>query len=106
MGRIDVTFGGITGCRKALGFYESIGMQCEIHVGGFGNLALLGSTSEETCEYYERGLLRHDENYDLLTPPYLLHPCDPMDSEGYVSIPQGVGLGMEIDWDYVNNNLI
>lgn len=106
MGRIDVTFGGITGCRKALGFYESIGMQCEIHVGGFGNLALLGSTSEETCEYYERGLLRHDENYDSLIPPYLLHPCDPMDSEGYVSIPQGVGLGMEIDWDYVNDNLI
>ena len=46
MGRIDTNFGGITGVRKALGFYESIGMQCELHLGGFGNLARFGSTSE------------------------------------------------------------
>ena len=106
MGRIDTNFGGITGCRKALGFYESIGMQCELHVGGFGNLALLGSTSEETCEYYERGLLRPDEDYDTMVPPYLKAPCDPMDAQGYVSIPQGPGLGIQFDWDYINGNLV
>ena len=106
MGRIDTNFGGITGVRKALGFYESIGMQCELHVGGFGNLALLGSTSEETCEYYERGLLRPDEDYDALCPPYLLAPCDPMDAHGYVSIPQGPGLGIQFNWDYINGNLV
>ncbi len=106
MGRIDVNFGGITGCRKALGFYESIGMQCELHVGGFGNLALLGSTSEETCEYYERGLLRPDEDYDAMIPAYLKAPCDPMDENGYVSIPQGPGLGIQFDWDYINDNLV
>ncbi|MDA1279451.1 MAG: enolase [Chloroflexi bacterium] len=106
MGRIDTNFGGITGCHKALGFYESIGMQCEIHVGGFGNLALLGSSSEETCEYYERGLLRHDEDYDSFVPPYLKEPCDPMDEYGYVSIPQGPGLGMQFEWDYINDNRV
>ncbi|HAG55948.1 MAG: enolase [SAR202 cluster bacterium] len=106
MGRIDTNFGGITGVRKALGFYESIGMQCELHVGGFGNLALFGSTSEETCEYYERGLLRPDEDYDAIVPPYLLAPCDLMDENGYVSIPQGPGLGIQLNWDYINDNLV
>jgi L-alanine-DL-glutamate epimerase-like enolase superfamily enzyme len=89
-----------------LGFYESIGMQCELHVGGFGNLALFGSTSEETCEYYERGLLRPDEDYDAIVPPYLLAPCDLMDENGYVSIPQGPGLGIQLNWDYINDNLV
>ena len=106
MGRIDTNFGGITGCRKALGFYESIGMQCELHVGGFGNLALLGSTSEETCEYYERGLLRPDEDYDAMVPPHLEAPCDPMDENGYVIVPQGPGLGIQLNWDYINGNLV
>ena len=106
MGRIDTSFGGITGVRKALGFYESIGMQCELHVGGFGNLAMFGSTAEETCEYYERGLLRPEVDYDADTPLHLINPCDPMDENGMVSIPQGPGLGIEIDWDYVNANLI
>ncbi len=106
MGRIDTNFGGITGVRKALGFYESIGMQCELHVGGFGNLAMFGSTAEETCEYYERGLLRPDEDYDTMVPAHLKYPCDPMDENGMVSIPQGRGLGIEIDRDYVNANLV
>ncbi len=106
MGRIDTSFGGITGCRKVLGFYESIGMQCEMHVGGFGNLALLGSTTEETCEYYERGLLYTDEDYDAMCPPHLKAPCDPMDENGYVSIPQGPGLGIQLNWDYINGNLV
>ena len=106
MGRIDTNFGGITGVRKALGFYESIGMQCELHVGGFGNLALFGATSEETCEYYERGLLRPDEDYEALVPPYLKELCDPMDDEGNVLIPQGPGLGIQFNWDYVNDNLV
>ena len=106
MGRIDTSFGGITGVRKALGFYESIGMQCELEFVGFANLALFGSTSEETCEYYERGLLRPDEDYDSIVPSYLRQPCDPMDENGFVSIPQGPGLGIEFDWDYVNANLV
>ena len=37
------------------------------------------------------------------TPPYLLTPCDPMDEEGCVHIPQGPGLGIELNWDYINN---
>ncbi|MBM3959700.1 MAG: enolase [SAR202 cluster bacterium] len=101
IGRIDVNFGGITACKKAVDMYESLGIPCEIHVGGFGNAQILGATSEETCEFFERGLHWTGEDYDV-TPPYLKSPCDPMDSEGYVHLPQGPGLGMDFDWDYIN----
>jgi L-alanine-DL-glutamate epimerase-like enolase superfamily enzyme len=29
-----------------------------------------------------------------------------MDDEGYVHIPQTPGLGMEFEWDYINDNLV
>ena len=105
MGRIDVSFGGITGCKKAIAMYESLGMQCEIHVGGFGNLAILGSTTEEQCEYYERGLTRPGVDRDAC-PVFLNKPCDPMDNEGYVEIPQSPGLGMDFNWDYIKDNFL
>ena len=105
MGRMDVGLGGITATMKTVHLYEAFGQQCEIHVGGFGNLAVLGATTEETCEYYERGLTIPGVDRDA-TPPYLLAPCDPMDEEGYVQIPQGPGLGIELNWDYIDANRV
>jgi L-alanine-DL-glutamate epimerase-like enolase superfamily enzyme len=29
-----------------------------------------------------------------------------MDDDGYVQVPQGPGLGIEFNWDYINDNLI
>ena len=29
-----------------------------------------------------------------------------MDDGGYVHLPQGPGLGMELNWDYINDNLL
>ena len=85
--------------------YEGFGIPCEIHVGGFANSQILGTTTNELCEFFERGLLTPGENYDE-TPSYLLNPCDPMDAEGYVHLPQTPGLGMEFNWDYINDNLV
>lgn len=103
IGRIDVNFGGITACWKAVNVYESFGVPCEMHVGGFGNAQILGATTAETCEFFERGLLSPRIDYDL-TPVYLQHPCDPMDDEGFVRLPQAPGLGFELDWDYIDDN--
>ncbi|NQW18211.1 MAG: enolase [Chloroflexi bacterium] len=109
IGRIDINFGGVTACKKAVDMYESFGVPCEMHVGGFGNAAILGATTVETCEYFERGLLYPADHplgdYDQ-TPPYLNSPCDPMDDEGFVHLPQTPGLGYDFNWDYINDNLI
>ena len=101
IGRIDVEFGGITSVRKAVDMYETIGMKCEIHIGGFGNAQVLAATTADTCEFYERGLLDLDMVHTG-TPPYLEAPCDPLDEEGYVQLPDGPGLGCSLDWDYID----
>ena len=105
IGRIDTNFGGIMACRKAFDMYEAFGLPCEMQVGGFGNAAILGAATEETCEYFERGLLYLDDDYDR-TPRYLKSICDPMGTDGYVDLPQTPGLGFDFNWDYINDNLL
>ena len=105
MSRIDVLRGGITGVKKMVSICEAYGVKCEMHMAGFGNLQILGATSEDVCEYYERGLVGPGVEYD--TPqPYLEEICDPMDSEGYVQIPQEPGMGYKIIWDYIEENRV
>lgn len=101
--RIDVLRGGITGAMKTAALCEAHGVRCEIHMSGFGNLQVLGATSEDVCEYYERGLLAPGVDYDR-TPPYLREPADPMDADGFVTVPTGPGLGYRLDWDYIDDH--
>jgi L-alanine-DL-glutamate epimerase-like enolase superfamily enzyme len=103
MTRIDVLRGGITGVRKLTAVAEAYGVRCEIHMSGFGNLQVLGSTSEDVCEYYERGLLAPGIDYET-PPPYLEALGDPMDEQGYVHLPQAPGMGYRIKWDYINGH--
>jgi L-alanine-DL-glutamate epimerase-like enolase superfamily enzyme len=103
MTRIDVLRGGITGVKKLAAVAEAYGVKCEIHMSGFGNLQILGATSEDVCEYYERGLLAPGIDYE--TPQaYLEALGDPMDAQGYVHLPQAPGMGYQIKWDYINEH--
>lgn len=107
MCRIDVMRGGITGAKKMTSICEAFGVKCELHMAGWGNLQILGATSEDTCEYYERGLLAPGFDYEeSVQRPYLEEAPDPMDDEGYVKIPQEPGIGYKIKWDYIEDNKI
>ena len=68
-------------------------------MSGIGNLHVIGSMPEDTCGYYERGLLAPGVDYDAPLP-YLTEPIDALDPDGYVTLPQKPGLGYSIDWDY------
>lgn len=105
MSRIDVIRGGVTGARKTAIVAEAYGLRCEMHMAGWGNLQVCGATSEDTSEYYEKGLLAPGVDYDA-PHPYLKNTCDKIDAEGYVHMPQGPGMGYEIAWDYIDDNLI
>jgi len=105
MSRIDVLRGGITGCKKMAAICEAYGVKCEIHMSGFGNLQVLAATSEDVCEYYERGLVGPGVDYER-PQPYLEEICDPLDSKGYVPVPQEPGMGYKIRWDYIEENRI
>ena len=105
MSRIDVLRGGITGCHKMAAICEAHGVKCEMHMSGFGNLQIMGSTSEDVCEYYERGL--EAPGVDCETPPpYLEALCDPLERDGYVPVPQEPGMGYRLRMDYIDANRI
>jgi L-alanine-DL-glutamate epimerase-like enolase superfamily enzyme len=95
--------GGITPVMKAASLAESFGLSIEIHGGGPGNLQALGAISNG--KYYERGLLHPFIDYEV-PPPYLNSICDKMDEEGYVHLPQKPGLGLDINFDYIEANRI
>ena len=105
MSRVDVVRGGITGARKTAIVCEAYGLRCEIHMSGWGNLQVCGATSEDTSEYYEKGLLAPGVDYDA-PHPYLRQTCDKLDPDGYVNLPTAPGLGYDIVWDYIEDNVI
>ena len=105
MSRIDVLRGGITGCHKMAAICEAFGVKCEMHMSGFGNLQILGATSEDICEYYERGLEAPGVDCDA-PPPYLEAICDPLAADGTVPIPQEPGMGYRLRWDYIEENRV
>ncbi len=103
--RIDFNSGGITACQKMVNIAQAFGIQCEIHSPGFTQAQILAATTPEVCEYYERGLTRPDVDNDI-PDPWLLSTCDPMDDEGNIIVSKRPGLGMEFNWDYINDNLV
>ena len=105
--RIDVYYGGITGCWKLINLCQALGLQCEIHIGGWAHAQLLAATPAATCQYYEWALVSPGNAYPVLmdSPATLTNPPAP-DEDGNVPSPTGPGLGFEIDWDYINANRI
>ena len=99
-GTMDV--GGIIPSIKIAHLAEAFNMDCEIHGGGAGNLAVLGAISN--ARWYERGLLHPFVDYNA--PPAYLHKIiDPMNN-GMIRMPDLPGLGEDINFDYIKINAI
>jgi L-alanine-DL-glutamate epimerase-like enolase superfamily enzyme len=94
--------GGIGPSLKIIHLAESFGMDCEVHGNGAANLALCAV--QKNGHWYERGLLHPHLDYDAV-PEYLHSREDPMDSEGYVHLSQKPGLGVDLNFDYIEANL-
>jgi L-alanine-DL-glutamate epimerase-like enolase superfamily enzyme len=74
----------------------------EVHGGGPGNLQVMGAMGIPG-EYYEYGLLHPFINHEETTP-WLREPIDRVDAKGNVRLPQRPGLGMDLNWDFINAN--
>ena len=96
--------GGLTPLMKVAHLCEAFGMAMEVHGNGVGNLHALCAMSIPG-EYYERGLLHPFLDYDT-PPPWLNEAVDPMDAEGYVHVSPRPGLGLDINFDYIQRNLV
>ena len=95
--------GGIGPSMKIAHLAESFNMDCEIHGGGAGNLAVIGAISNTT--WYERGLLHPFIDHDEV-PKHLNSIVDPMDADGNIPMPTLPGLGEDINFDYITERTI
>ena len=96
--------GGITAMMKLVHLCESFEIAMEVHGGGSGNLHVLGAMGIPG-EFYERGLLHPFIDYDEVEP-WLNSKIDDLDDEGYVHMPQTPGLGEDINFDYIDDNIV
>ncbi len=96
--------GGITPLVKIAHLAEAFGMRMEVHGGGAANLHVLCAMGIPG-RFYERGLLHPFVDYESPSP-WLNRLEDPMDSEGYVHVSQLPGLGWDINFDYIKDNLV
>ena len=95
--------GGITPLMKIAHLAESFGMNMEVHGGGVGNLHVICAIENTT--FYERGLLHPFIDWEK-PKPWLNKLADPMDNEGFVHVSQEPGLGQDINFDYIRENLV
>jgi len=100
--RYDVGLGGLTPLMKCIHLCEAHGVALEVHGGGHGNLHALGAMGIPG-EYYELGLLHPLYDYEN-AQPWLRTRIDGIDAEGNVHLPQGPGLGWDLDWAFINKN--
>jgi len=94
--------GGITGARKIAHFCEAIGLDVQCHACGPAQRHLISSLRNTL--YYEMALVGPDMP-NLVAPIYTndyRDDLDAIDAQGCVAIPEGPGLGVTLDWDYIS----
>ena len=103
--RGDIGYDGITGVMKLAHACEALGLDIEFH--GPGPAARQCMAAIRNTNYYEMGLIHpkapasHPQH--LFAGDYR-DTLDAVDSRGHVPVPQGPGLGVPINWDWVNRN--
>ncbi|RPI44842.1 MAG: mandelate racemase, partial [Betaproteobacteria bacterium] len=99
--RADVYWrGGITALMKTAHLCEAYGIKTEPHHGGspLMDVATLHcACAMKNCEFLE--VLVPEERYRFGLKRYL-----EVDAEGNAHAPSGAGLGVEIDWDFIDNH--
>jgi L-alanine-DL-glutamate epimerase-like enolase superfamily enzyme len=101
--RGDIGYEGITGVVKLAHACEALGIDIEFH--GPGPAARQCMAAIRNTNYYEMGLIH--PKAPASHPPHLYEgdyqdTLEAIDSRGHVPVPQGPGLGVTINWDWVN----
>jgi L-alanine-DL-glutamate epimerase-like enolase superfamily enzyme len=101
--RGDVGYDGITGVMKLAHACEALGIDIELHGPGPAQRQCMAAI--RNTNYYEMGLVHPKASASHDIPLYkdgYRDALDAIDERGHVPVPQGPGLGVEINWDWVN----
>ena len=104
--RIDQNYdGGITGVMKIAHAAEGFGLDVEPHGSGPGPRQCMAAI--RNSNYYELGLV-HPKVSNLADGPIYLDgysdELDAIDPDGNVHVPDAPGLGVGLDWDYIEKH--
>ena len=105
--RYDIDYdGGVTGCMKLAHATEGFGLDAEPH--GPGPASRHTMAAMRNCNYYEMGLVH--PKIPTATPPVYLDgysdQLDSIDQNGCVQVPEGPGLGVALDWDFIESQKV
>jgi L-alanine-DL-glutamate epimerase-like enolase superfamily enzyme len=102
--RGDVRTHGLTGTLKLAHAAESVGIDIEPHTAGPEELHFMAAV--KNANYYE--VVWVHPNVEDFNPPIYKNMnvtrLDCIDGEGMVGVPDGPGLGVEYDWDYISKH--
>lgn len=99
IGRIDIYYGGLTANMRLARACERAGLPIDLHLGNAYQLQVVGATSDDLYPLYEDYWWYHSPAVigEEFNPPVV-------DGDGYAHVPQGPGMGIELDWDYIEAN--
>jgi L-alanine-DL-glutamate epimerase-like enolase superfamily enzyme len=102
--RGDVGYDGITGAMKIAHACEGLGADIEFHGPGPAQRQCMASV--RNTNYYEMGLVHPRTAISHVNELYLDYTDEltSVDADGTVPVPQGPGLGVTIDWDWVERH--
>ena len=98
--------GGITGVMKLAHAAEGFGLDVELHGGGIAHRHIMASL--RNTNYYELGLVH--PNIRTTKPPIVpalyTDQLENIGEGGCVVVPQGAGLGVALDWDWIKAHTV
>ena len=92
---------GITGAMKIAHLAEALGLDCEVHAPGPAHRAVISAM--RNTNFYEVALVGPDCQ-NMIPPVYTCGYSDQLDcigADGCVAVPDGPGLGVTYDWDFI-----
>lgn len=95
---------GITGAVKTAHLAEAFGIDCEVHASGPAHRAV--ASAMRNTNFYEVALVGPD-CANAVPPVYACGYSDQLDcidADGCVPVPEGPGLGITYDWDFIKSN--
>ena len=96
--------GGITGAMKRARVAEGHGIDVEFHAPGPAQRHCIAAT--RNTNYYELALV-HPDAPNTQPPVYegdYSDMIDTIDDDGTVEVPDGPGLGVDYDWEFIRDN--
>ncbi|MDE2774683.1 MAG: mandelate racemase [Chloroflexota bacterium] len=98
--RSDVSWkGGVTAVMKTAHLAEAFGMRCEVHTTIYPALEIVNlhcCCAIANCEFFEALIPSSLMKLGIKNPVHI-------DEDGYAHPPSGAGLGIEWDWDFIDN---